>query len=364
MERLQSLPGSALLPSTHPLRLWQQQSLTVIMRVTLILGFPTLLFALYDSLSQQRLFPILFYVIGYLILAATMFFPHIPFALRAGCLLLVVYSIGTIDLLASGFDVTGFLFLFTFTLLATLFLGAVGASVALLMVLVSLVTTIWLFINQFAVTGMIVETFVFLLLASMCNSALLSLIQRLNTSLSETTAMVQQVQQARRQAEKQSDELAQQYAHAAVARDEAESAHSRTAEQLAIIQQQQQTIRELSVPILPLSAHTLVMPLVGAIDSERAQQIMERLLEGIATYRATMAILDITGVQIVDTQVANALIQAARAVKLLGARVILTGVQPQMAHTLVQLGIDLRGITTHSTLQEGIGYALAQTSKV
>ncbi len=100
------------------------------------------------------------------------------------------------------------------------------------------------------------------------------------------------------------------------------------------------------------------MPLIGALDSRRTQQILETLLQGIATSQATVAIIDITGVPIVDTHVANALIQAARSVKLLGAQVMLSGIRPEVAQTLVGLGIDLSGIVTSSTLQSGIAHAL------
>jgi rsbT co-antagonist protein RsbR len=103
----------------------------------------------------------------------------------------------------------------------------------------------------------------------------------------------------------------------------------------------------------------MVMPLIGAIDSNRAQQVIETLLAGVASSGATSAILDITGVQIVDTQVANALLRAAQAVKLLGARVVLMGIRPEIAQTLVGLGLDLSGIVTRATLQSGIAFALA-----
>jgi Anti-anti-sigma regulatory factor (antagonist of anti-sigma factor) len=88
------------------------------------------------------------------------------------------------------------------------------------------------------------------------------------------------------------------------------------------------------------------------------QQVMEVLLEGIGAYQVDTAIIDITGVQMVDTQVANALIRTAQAVKLLGAQVILTGISAKMAQTLTHLKTDLRGIITRSTLQSGIAYAL------
>jgi len=128
----------------------------------------------------------------------------------------------------------------------------------------------------------------------------------------------------------------------------------------ARLRAQEAALRELSTPLIPVSDDVVVMPLIGAIDSRRAQQVLETLLHGLANRRATTAILDITGVLVVDTQVANALLQAAQAVRLLGARVILTGVRPEVAQTLVGLGVDLRGIITRSTLQSGIADALGQ----
>jgi PAS domain S-box-containing protein len=133
--------------------------------------------------------------------------------------------------------------------------------------------------------------------------------------------------------------------------DERESLQSQ------IIEAQQSALQELSTPLLPLSNKVVLMPIVGAMDSRRAQQVVETLLEGVSQYNAEIAILDITGVQVVDTQVANAFIQSARAVQLLGARVMLTGIRPEVAQTLVQLGVDLQGMLTRGSLQSGIAYA-------
>lgn len=130
--------------------------------------------------------------------------------------------------------------------------------------------------------------------------------------------------------------------------------------QQQIIAAQQAALHELSTPIIPLTDDIVVMPLIGAIDSNRAQHVIEALLAGVVTSRATTAILDITGVHVVDTQVANALLRAAQAVKLLGARVVLTGIRPEIAHTLVGLGLDLSAITTRATLQSGITFALTE----
>jgi anti-anti-sigma factor len=107
-----------------------------------------------------------------------------------------------------------------------------------------------------------------------------------------------------------------------------------------------------------VSEDVVIMPLVGAIDSGRAQMVMESLLEGVATNRANVAIVDITGVSVVDTQVAQALVSAAQAVRLLGAQVLLTGIGPQVAQTLVHLGVDMSSIITRSSLQSGIAYAI------
>lgn len=130
--------------------------------------------------------------------------------------------------------------------------------------------------------------------------------------------------------------------------------------QQQLIDAQQMALRELSTPLIPITDDALVMPLIGSIDPQRAQMVMETLLEGVAEHRARAVILDITGVQIVDTQVANALVRAAQAVNLLGAQVILTGIRPEVAQTLVSLGADLSSIATRSTLQAGIALVMRQ----
>lgn len=132
----------------------------------------------------------------------------------------------------------------------------------------------------------------------------------------------------------------------------------RSALQQQVIDAQEAAIRELSTPLIPLTDRVILMPLIGAIDHVRAQFILETLLTGVAEHQAELVILDITGVQLVDTYIANAIVRAAQAVKLLGAQVMMTGIQPQIAQTLVQLGIDLNNIVTRGTLQDGIAFAL------
>lgn len=132
----------------------------------------------------------------------------------------------------------------------------------------------------------------------------------------------------------------------------------REALQHELIEAQQAALRELGTPLIPVAEGIVVMPLIGAIDSNRAQQILESLLEGVGSQRANLAIIDITGVKVVDTQVAGALLRAAQAARLLGAEVVLTGISPEVAQTLVQIGADMSALTTRGSLQSGIAYAL------
>lgn len=124
------------------------------------------------------------------------------------------------------------------------------------------------------------------------------------------------------------------------------------------LESQSDTIRAMATPVVQLWRGVLLVPLIGTVDVSRAQQVTEVILEGVAQHQADLVILDITGVPLVDTQVAQAFIQTAQAVKLLGARVMITGIQPQIAQTLVHLGVDLRGIETQGNLQAGIAASL------
>jgi anti-anti-sigma regulatory factor len=128
--------------------------------------------------------------------------------------------------------------------------------------------------------------------------------------------------------------------------------------QQEIIRAQEATLAELSTPLVPINDRVMAMPLIGAVDARRAGRVLEALLEGVAARRARVTILDITGVPRVDAQVAEALVRAARAVQLLGAHMVLSGIRPDVAQTLVELGADLGGIVTVSTLQAAIAHAM------
>lgn len=140
-------------------------------------------------------------------------------------------------------------------------------------------------------------------------------------------------------------------------------------EKLATIEKQKQTIlqqqedlMELSSPVIKIWDDVLVLPVIGTVDSRRAQIMMENLLQSIVDSGCTMAILDITGVLRIDTQVANHLIKTVEAVRLLGGECIISGISPAIAQTIVQLGIDLSAIKTKANLQEGMRYAFQRSN--
>lgn len=166
--------------------------------------------------------------------------------------------------------------------------------------------------------------------------------------------MISQISQ-----QQQALELRVQEADAAQQR--AETARTAITEQLVLINQQRVVIREMSVPILPLSSTALMMPLVGELDSERLQHIQEQVLAAIERSRSRYLILDITGVPIIDTAVAQGLQHVVQAAQLLGTQVLLVGIRPEVAQTIVGLGIQLNSVTTMSSLQSGIAYVFRQS---
>lgn len=121
-----------------------------------------------------------------------------------------------------------------------------------------------------------------------------------------------------------------------------------------VIRQQQEAIRELSTPVLQVRERLLILPIIGLIDPLRARQLTEQLLRGIRTNRAKVVVIDITGVAAMDSNVANHLVQTVEASRLLGATVIVTGLSPEIAQTLVTIGVDLGKMNTVGDLQGGI----------
>src|SRR5438046_3234422 len=121
-----------------------------------------------------------------------------------------------------------------------------------------------------------------------------------------------------------------------------------------VIREQQEAIRELSTPVLPVRERLLILPIIGLIDAQRARQLTEQLLRAIRANRAKLVVIDITGVPAMDSNVANHLVRTVDASRLQGARVIVTGLSPEIAQTLVTIGVDLSKMNTVGDLQGGI----------
>jgi rsbT co-antagonist protein RsbR len=130
-------------------------------------------------------------------------------------------------------------------------------------------------------------------------------------------------------------------------------------EALATQQQLVQTIMEISTPVLPLAAGVLALPLIGSIDARRAAQMSEIALASVQHYGARVMLIDITGVQMLELSSAASLLRIARSVRLLGCRVVLVGVRPEIAQSLVGIGADLSELITRGSLADGLAVALA-----
>ncbi len=124
------------------------------------------------------------------------------------------------------------------------------------------------------------------------------------------------------------------------------------------VRRHQDAIRELSTPVIKIHERVLLLPIIGTMDTQRAQQIMETVLSRVVDEQARVIILDIAGVAVVDTEVADHLLKTTAAIRLLGAQTVLTGISAQVARTVVQLGVDISSMTTRSNLADGIKFAL------
>jgi rsbT co-antagonist protein RsbR len=123
-------------------------------------------------------------------------------------------------------------------------------------------------------------------------------------------------------------------------------------EKLTMIERQRAAIRELSTPVMEVWDGVLCVPVVGIVDSARSSQMTDILLQAVVEKRTRCAIIDITGIEVMDTKTVDHFIRMAKAVRLLGSQCVLTGVSPNIAHTMVNMGIDLSDVTTHRSLRE------------
>jgi rsbT co-antagonist protein RsbR len=160
------------------------------------------------------------------------------------------------------------------------------------------------------------------------------------------------------------DDLTHELKKSIIMKDELEEKLKKIQEQQKTILQQQEDLMELSSPVSKVWENILILPVIGTLDSQRTQIMMENLLQKIVSTGCTIAILDITGVPTVDTQVANHLLKTVTAARLMGAECIVSGISPAIAQTIVHLGINLSNILTKATLQDAMIYALRKNEQL
>lgn len=197
------------------------------------------------------------------------------------------------------------------------------------------------------------------------NALLLHRIQEATEKVHRTNAVLE-VQVAERTAEIQRSNRELQAANERLQVELAErirAERERSALQEQMLQAQRERLVEMSTPLIPITSQIMVMPLIGSMDAERAAQILEVALNGAQNSGARVVILDITGLRHIDTSIADSLLKTARALRLLGAHAILTGIHAVVAQTLVGLGVELSSLETRSTLQSAIAFALRYTGE-
>lgn len=148
--------------------------------------------------------------------------------------------------------------------------------------------------------------------------------------------------------------VSERTAELAAALQEAQNRSAEQARLLEEIEEQRGLIRDLSVPVIPISAKTLVLPLVGSLDTARLQQLQEQSLQAIERTSARTLVLDVTGVPIVDSQVGQGLLNVVQACRLLGAETILVGIRPEVAQAMVSVGMDMQAVRTFADLQSAL----------
>jgi rsbT co-antagonist protein RsbR len=185
--------------------------------------------------------------------------------------------------------------------------------------------------------------------------------RRLNETLTETRAINAELELARSGLEQEV------HTRTSALQTAMDTLAQRSTEQAALleeIQLQREAIRELSMPVLPITPTTLVMPLIGALDAARLQEMQSQALRAIEQTRADTLLLDITGILVVDTQVAQGILSVVSATRLMGADSILVGIRPEVAQTIVGLGLDLSSVRTYADLQTALRAIMVKAPRI
>ncbi len=335
-----------------PLQQWRMQALNWILQIALVVATPTAVLTGINAFSSGRLVQGAIYLGGFVVIAILTFARHIPFVIRAGFALAICYGVGLTALGVTSVFGTGPMYIMTFILLAAFLFGlrvgivAVLLSVPPLLWAVTLVLSNGPFVasaHEILHTPMSLSISVLTLLgiSILFLTAIVSLASRLSQSLQSAEQLASAAVNARRHAEEQAVMLAQQ---------------------MEELEQQYQTERQLrslvatlEAPIVTLAKGVLLATIVGIIDQQRSQALVQRLLQVVYDQHAHTLVLDVTGVATIDDQVAHTLVQATQALFLLGCRVVMTGVTAQVAATIVQRDMNITGLVTAQSPQEVLG---------
>ncbi len=342
---------------TDELTQWREQLINTVLLAAAIFGLVAVAVGFFlTRIPFLRVFYVGFYVIFVLVVVLR----WRSYQMRAWATVGLLYGFGVLALYEDGMGGDGRVFLLALPVIAALLLSdriglaALGLSSGTLVLFAALFSTHVLVIpdQDQIIAGnwasWLSGSLVWALMAAVSVASLNYILRRIITSLEKTRQLSRGLQSREETLESQVEERTRALA------EQQEALNATVAEQQRLLE----TVRQISTPVVPLVEGIIVMPLVGVIDSDRAQQVMTSLLEGIQGHNARVALLDITGVPVVDTAVANSLLQATRSAQLLGTEAILVGLRPEVAQTIVTLGVDLSNLITYRDLQQGMEHAM------
>lgn len=332
-----------------PLQRWRMHALNWILHVALVAATPTAIVTGMNALSSGRLVHAAIYLGGFVVIAILTFARRIPFVVRAGFVLAVCYGVGVTALGVTSVFGTGPMYMMTFILLAAFLFGLRMGIVAVLLSVPPLLWAVTLVLSNGAFVAsahailstpasLVINVLTLLGISILFLTAIVSLAGRLSQSLQSAEQLFSAAISAQRQAEEQAVMLAQQV--------------EKLEQQYQKEYQLRNLVATLEAPTVTLAEGVLLATIVGIVDQQRSQALVQRLLQVAYDQHAHTLVLDVTGVATIDDQVAHTLVQATQALFLLGCRVVMTGVTAQVAATMVQRDIDTTGLVTAQSPQE------------
>jgi anti-anti-sigma regulatory factor len=346
---------------------WRTNLLNTIMKSVFILAtlvMITVILSMSGDWGQtETIFTLSLYVFAYVGLGFITFLPQIPYPIRAGALVLIMYAVAVIGLKSAGLSGDGRLFLIVSIVMGAILFGFRTSYALIVLALGTLAFMAWQFTqgawfidaDKLANTGQasswMTGSAVLIMLAVMLVASMNYLLGKLNSTMSENLAMVETINRSNQELEVQ---VAQRTEALAQALQVSEQQAAEQARLLQELHQQRELIYGMSVPLLPVTERALVMPLIGALDSHRLDQARDKALQRVKQQGSTNLIIDVTGVPVIDSQVAQGLLMIVRSCHLLGAKTIMVGVRPEVAQTIVSLGVDLSLLETRADLHSAL----------